>query len=179
MKKVIVTGGLGFIGSNLIDLLISKNYHVINIDKITYSSNFYNTREHRNSRKYKFIKCDIKEKKIKKILFNHKPIAIFNLAAETHVDRSIDNPESFIQSNIVGVYNLLESFKEFSKYYMARFARKLGSGFVLYLRNYGKPKGSAVFTSVYSTSRTYAFIKYGALSWSWYESFASGTTVSC
>ena len=115
MKKVIVTGGLGFIGSNLIDLLISKNYHVINIDKITYSSNFYNIREHRNSRKYKFIKCDIKEKRIKKILFNHKPIAIFNLAAETHVDRSIDNPENFIQSNIVGVYNLLECFKEFSK----------------------------------------------------------------
>ena len=115
MKKVIVTGGLGFIGSNLIDLLISKNYHVINIDKITYSSNFYNTKEFRNSRKYKFIKCDIKEKKIKKILFNHKPIAIFNLAAETHVDRSIDNPENFIQSNIIGVYNLLECFKEFSK----------------------------------------------------------------
>ena len=115
MKKVIVTGGLGFIGSNLIDLLISKNYQVINIDKITYSSNFYNIREHRNSRKYKFIKCDIKEKKIKRILFNHKPIAIFNLAAETHVDRSIDNPENFIQSNIVGVYNLLECFKEFSK----------------------------------------------------------------
>ena len=57
------------------------------------------------------------------------------------------------------------NIKEFSKYYMARFARKLGSGFVLYLRNYGKPKGSAVFTSVYCTSRTYAFIKYGALSW--------------
>ena len=69
MKKIIVTGGLGFIGSNLIDLLISKNYHVINIDKITYSSNFYNTKEHRNSQKYRFIKCDIKEKKIKKILF--------------------------------------------------------------------------------------------------------------
>ena len=120
MKKVIVTGGLGFIGSNLIDLLISKNYHVINIDKITYSSNFYNIKEHRNSRKYKFIKCDIKEKKIKKILFNYKPIAIFNLAAETHVDRSIDNPENFIQSNIVGVYNLLECFKEFSKKYKSK-----------------------------------------------------------
>ena len=115
MKKIIVTGGLGFIGSNLIDLLISKDYYVINIDKITYSSNFYNTKEHRNSRKYKFIKCDIKDKKIKKIIFSHKPSAIFNLAAETHVDRSIDNPESFIQSNIVGVYNLLECFKEFSK----------------------------------------------------------------
>ena len=120
MKKVIVTGGLGFIGSNLIDLLISKNYHVINIDKITYSSNFYNIKEHRNSQKYKFIKCDIKEKKIKKILFSYKPIAIFNLAAETHVDRSIDNPESFIQSNIVGVYNLLECFKEFSKKFKSK-----------------------------------------------------------
>ena len=115
MKKIIVTGGLGFIGSNLIDLLISKDYYVINIDKVSYSSNFYNIKEHRNSRKYKFIKCDIKDKKIKKIIFSHKPLAIFNLAAETHVDRSIDNPESFIQSNIVGVYNLLECFKEFSK----------------------------------------------------------------
>ena len=63
MKNFIVTGGLGFIGSNLIDLLISKNYYVINIDKITYSSNFYNTQEYKNSKKYKFIKCDIGEKK--------------------------------------------------------------------------------------------------------------------
>ena len=115
MKKVIVTGGLGFIGSNLIDLLISKNYHVINIDKVTYSSNFYNTREHKNSKNYKFIKCDIKDKRIKNILFKYKPSAIFNLAAETHVDRSIDSPESFIQSNIVGVFNLLECFKKFVK----------------------------------------------------------------
>ena len=115
MKKIIVTGGLGFIGSNLIDLLIKKNYYVINIDKVTYSSNFYNTKEYKNSRNYKFLKCDIKHKKFKKIIFKHKPVAIFNLAAETHVDRSIDNPESFIQSNIVGVFNLLEIFKEYSK----------------------------------------------------------------
>jgi dTDP-glucose 4,6-dehydratase len=115
MKKIIVTGGLGFIGSNLIDLLIQKNYYVINIDKVTYSSNFYNTKEYKNSRSYKFLKCDIKHKKFKKIIFKHKPVAIFNLAAETHVDRSIDNPESFIQSNIVGVFNLLEIFKEYSK----------------------------------------------------------------
>ena len=115
MKKIIVTGGLGFIGSNLVDLLISKNYYVINVDKVTYSSNFYNTLEHKNSKNYKFFKCDIKDKKIKNILFKYKPAAIFNLAAETHVDRSIDNPESFIQSNIVGVFNLLECFKEYSK----------------------------------------------------------------
>ena len=66
MKKVIVTGGLGFIGSNLIDLLIKKNYFVINIDKVTYSSNFYNVKEHENSKKYKFIKFDIKNRNIKK-----------------------------------------------------------------------------------------------------------------
>src|SRR6056300_562010 len=115
MKKVLVTGGLGFIGSNLIDLLLEKKYSVINIDKITYSSNFYNTKDHKKNKKYKFIKCDIKDKKLKKILFKYKPTCVFNLAAETHVDRSIDNPESFIQSNIVGVYNLLECFKDYAK----------------------------------------------------------------
>ena len=115
MKNIIVTGGLGFIGSNLIELLISKKYRVINIDKVTYSSNFYNVNEYKNSKKYKFIKFDIKNRNIKKILFKYKPLAIFNLAAETHVDRSIDNPENFIQSNILGTYNLLECFKEYSK----------------------------------------------------------------
>ena len=65
-KNVLVTGGLGFIGSNLIDLLIKKNYFVLNIDKITYSSNFYNTNNFKFSKKYKFIKCDIGDKKIKK-----------------------------------------------------------------------------------------------------------------
>ncbi len=114
MKKIIVTGGLGFIGSNLIDYLINKNYFVINIDKITYSSNFYNTNEFKKSKYYKFIKCDIKNKRIEKILFKYKPECIFNLAAETHVDRSIDNPEKFMQSNIIGTFNLLECFKKFS-----------------------------------------------------------------
>jgi len=115
MKKIIVTGGLGFIGSNLIELLLKKNFFVINIDKITYSSNFYNTKDFNKSKNYKFIKCDIKDRKLKKIIFENKPVGIFNLAAETHVDRSIDNPENFIQSNIVGVFNLLETFKLFSK----------------------------------------------------------------
>ena len=120
MKKIIVTGGLGFIGSNLIELLLSKNYFVINIDKVTYSSNFYNTNEFKKSKYYKFLKCDIKDKKLKNIMFKYKPAAIFNLAAETHVDRSIDSPESFIQSNIVGVFNLLECFKEYSKKYKSK-----------------------------------------------------------
>ena len=120
MKKIIVTGGLGFIGSNLIDLLIKKKFFVINIDKISYSSNFYNTKEFKSSKKYKFIKCNIGEIKFKKILFKYKPTCVFNLAAETHVDRSIDDPENFIQSNIVGVYNLLECFKKYSKKFKSR-----------------------------------------------------------
>ena len=120
MKKIIVTGGLGFIGSNLIDLLLKKNFFVINIDKATYSSNHYNVKEFKNSKKYKFIKIDIKNRKLKNILFKFKPQGIFNLAAETHVDRSIDNPDSFIQSNIIGAYNLLESFKNFSKIHKSK-----------------------------------------------------------
>ena len=120
MKKFIVTGGLGFIGSNLIEILLKSNFYVINLDKVTYSSNFYNVKEFKKSKKYKFIKCDIKNKKLKNIIFKFKPDGIFNLAAETHVDRSIDNPENFIQSNIVGTYNLLECFKEYSKKYKSK-----------------------------------------------------------
>ena len=115
MKKIIVTGGLGFIGSNLIELLIKKNYFIINIDKITYSSNLYNVKEFKFLKNYKFIKCNIGDKKFYKILNKYKPSCIFNLAAETHVDRSIDNPANFINSNIVDVYKLLESFKKFVK----------------------------------------------------------------
>mgnify|MGYP001271836115 FL=1 len=114
MKKVIVTGGLGFIGSNLIELLLKKKYKVINIDKNTYSSNFYNVKEFKKNKNYSFIKCDIANRKLAKIINKHKPIGIFNLAAETHVDRSIDGPESFIQSNIIGVFNILEIFRKFS-----------------------------------------------------------------
>jgi len=114
MQKIIVTGGLGFIGSNLIELLLKKKFYVINLDKISYSSNFYNTKEFIRNKNYKFIKCNINEKKLIKILLKYKPVGIFNLAAETHVDRSIDNPQDFIKSNIVGTYNLLESFRKFS-----------------------------------------------------------------
>ena len=119
-KNMIVTGGLGFIGSNLIELLLQKKFNILNIDRVTYSSNFYNAKNFKFFKNYKFIKCDIGDKKIKNIIFKFKPKCIFNLAAETHVDRSIDDPKKFIKSNIIGVFNLLENFKEYSKKYNSK-----------------------------------------------------------
>ncbi len=115
MKKIIVTGGSGFIGSNLVNYFIKKNYFVINIDKLTYSSNRYNKNK-LSKKKYKFFKFDINNKiKLSKVIRKYKPDCIFNLAAETHVDRSIDAPKQFIHSNILGVFNILEVLRKINK----------------------------------------------------------------
>ena len=113
MKKIIITGGLGFIGSNLINIL-QKKYFIVNIDKVTYASNFKNIDP--NIKNYKFYKQDINSKNfISKILEKYNPSIIFNLAAETHVDRSIDGPKKFVDSNILGVFNLLETIRNYKK----------------------------------------------------------------
>ena len=115
MKKVIVTGGYGFIGSNLINYLLKKNYFVINIDKLSYSANLYNLKNIKTN-KYIFVKTDINNKYIvSKILKKYKPSIVYNLAAETHVDRSIDRPKPFIHNNINGVFNLLEAIRSYNK----------------------------------------------------------------
>ena len=115
MKKIIVTGGSGFIGSNLVNFLIRKNFFVINLDKLTYASNSLKNNL-RNKKNYKLIKVDIiDKKKIIKIIKKFKPKAIFNLAAETHVDRSIDGPNNFIQTNINGTFNFLEALRYLKK----------------------------------------------------------------
>ena len=115
MKRFIVTGGYGFIGSNLVRFLLNKNFKVLNIDILSYSSQKYNLKDIRR-KNYNFQKIDINNQaKILKIIKRYKPHGIFNLAAETHVDRSIDNPYPFIKNNILGVYNLLESIRKYKK----------------------------------------------------------------
>ncbi len=120
MKKVIVTGGNGFIGSNLIIFLLKKKYFVINIDKNKYSKGSF-LLKNLKSKNYKFFKLDINSKKIFQILSKYKPDAIFNLAAETHVDRSIERPKDFIDSNILGTFNILEQIRKYKK----RFKKKI------------------------------------------------------
>jgi len=110
MKTVIVTGGAGFIGSAVIRHLFNDtNYTVINVDKLTYAGNLESLNAVRNNPRYYFEKVDICDaKEITRVFNQYQPDLIMHLAAESHVDRSIDGPGEFIQTNIVGTYNLLE-----------------------------------------------------------------------
>jgi len=114
-KTVLVTGGAGFIGSALIRHIISHTeYKVINIDKLTYSGNLESLKSIELNQKYFFEKIDIcDENSIKTLLLKNKPDALIHLAAESHVDRSIDGPADFVQTNIVGTFTLLEQAKHY------------------------------------------------------------------
>ncbi len=110
---IIVTGGAGFIGSNFIlDWLEQKRGRVINVDVLSYAGNLENLKSVKDDPNYIFIRSDIGDSKIIEGIFSiYKPSAVINFAAESHVDRSIASPKSFIDTNIVGTFNLLECSK--------------------------------------------------------------------
>jgi dTDP-glucose 4,6-dehydratase len=108
IKRVLVTGGAGFIGSAVVRHLIGRGYEVVNVDKLTYSANLQSLRSVDESPAYRFHKADIgDEDAMSGILDTEAPGAIMHLAAETHVDRSIDSPAAFIDTNVMGTFRLL------------------------------------------------------------------------
>ncbi len=112
---ILVTGGAGFIGSNFIhDWLSQTNEPVVNLDKLTYAGNIENLSSLSDDERYTFASGDIGDAElVRKLLFEHKPRAILNFAAESHVDRSIHGPEDFIETNIVGTFRLLETVRSY------------------------------------------------------------------
>ena len=118
MKNILVTGGAGFIGSNFVKFMLEKHpdYRIINIDALTYAGNLENFKEIENNPNYKFIKCDIRDrKKIDEIFHLYDIDVVINFAAESHVDRSIEEPEVFLTTNIIGTQVLLDAAKKYWK----------------------------------------------------------------
>ncbi|KUK57270.1 MAG: dTDP-glucose 4,6-dehydratase, partial [Bacteroidetes bacterium 38_7] len=111
-KKILITGGAGFIGSHVVRLFVNKypQYHIFNLDKLTYAGNLENLRDIEDKPNYSFIKADIQDSdSIMKLFILHQFDAVIHLAAESHVDRSISNPLEFVMTNVVGTVNLLNA----------------------------------------------------------------------
>ncbi|QRZ12372.1 dTDP-glucose 4,6-dehydratase [Paracoccus methylovorus] len=112
--KILVTGGAGFIGSAVVRLAVARGHGVVNLDSLTYAANLENVAAVSGSPLYAFEQADIRDRAaLDRVLAGHQPDAIMHLAAESHVDRSIDGPGSFIDTNVTGTYNLLEAARAY------------------------------------------------------------------
>lgn len=112
--KILITGGAGFIGSAVVRLAIARGHQVVNLDALTYAANLHNVASVASHPGYAFEHADIRDRaSLDRILARHRPDAIMHLAAESHVDRSIDGPGTFVETNITGTYNLLEAARAY------------------------------------------------------------------
>ena len=115
-RNILITGGAGFIGSHLVRLLVNKysEYNIINLDLLTYAGNLENLKDIEHKENYSFVKCDICDfKKVKQAFVDHEIDSVIHLAAESHVDRSIEDPFSFAKTNVMGTLSLLQAAKEY------------------------------------------------------------------
>lgn len=115
IKKIIITGGAGFIGSHVVRRFVTQHpeYHIINLDKLTYAGNLANLRDIEHAANYEFVKGDIVDAAfIDRLFESYQPDAVIHLAAESHVDRSITNPLEFVMTNVIGTVNLLNAAKK-------------------------------------------------------------------
>ena len=112
--KILVTGGAGFIGSAVVRLAVSRGFEVVNVDALTYAACLDNVASVADNPLYAFEQADIRNRAVLDAIFTkHKPDAVMHLAAESHVDRSIDGPSDFIETNIIGTFNMLEAARSY------------------------------------------------------------------
>ena len=175
--KFLITGGLGFIGSNLIRFLLKDNNHeILNLDKITYASNINSNKYFSSNKLYSFKKGDISNKDLLIGLLNDfQPDFIMNLAAESHVDRSINEPDAFISTNILGTFNLLSTAKEYWENLKGGKKDKFRFHHISTDEVYGSIEDEKLFTelSPYNPSSPYAASKASSdhLVRAWYKTY--------
>jgi len=179
--RLIVTGGAGFIGSNFIHRAIKHGHQIINIDCLTYASSITNLTAFQKNKNYSFLKIDIRDRDlVRSAIHEAQPDGLVHLAAESHVDRSIDSPSDFITTNILGTFNLLEAFRDY--YYGVTKAKSPKFLHVSTDEVYGSLGNDGLFTenTPYSPNSPYASSKASSdhLARAWYKTYGVPTIIS-